>query len=326
MNYRTLGKTGYDISEVSLGTWQLGSKWGDAFSEEVALETLEAAYKEGINFFDTADIYQGGLSEKAIGKFLKTKKDKIYVVTKCGRKLNPHVAEGYNRENITEFVDASLENMQVESLDLILLHCPPGEVYHHSQAFEALDELKKKGKIQHYGVSVECVEEAIKAMDYDISAVEIIFNMFRLKPSETFFDLAKQKNVGVIVRVPLASGLLTGKYTLETKFGAEDHRNYNRNSEAFDKGETFSGVDYATGVKVAQQLKEGLNTEDLSKAALRYILMYDAVSTVIPGASNASQIAANAQAAALPSFTKEEMDFVKSAYDKEIRPLVHHLW
>ncbi len=326
MNYRTLGKTGYEISEISLGTWQLGSKWGDAFSEEVALETLEAAYKEGINFFDTADIYQGGLSEKAIGKFLKSKKDKIYVVTKCGRKLNPHVAEGYNRENIVEFVNASLENMQVESLDLILLHCPPGEVYHRSEAFEALDDLKKEGKIQHYGVSVERVEEAIKAMDYDISAVEIIFNMFRLKPAETFFNLAKEKNVGIIVRVPLASGLLTGKYTLETKFGAEDHRNYNRNGEVFDKGETFSGVDYATGVKVAQELKDGLKTPDLSKTALRYILMYDAVSTVIPGASNPAQIAANAQAAALPAFTEEEMNLVKSAYDKEIRHLVHHLW
>ena len=326
MNYRVLGKTGFDISEVSLGTWQLGSKWGDEFSEEIALETLEAAYEQGINCLDTADIYQGGLSEKAIGKFIKSKKDRVYVITKCGRKLNPHVAEGYNKENITEFVNSSLENMGIDSLDLVLLHCPPTDVYYKKEVFNALDELKAEGKIKHYGVSVERVEEAIKAMDYDISAVEIIFNMFRLRPSELFFELAKKNNIGVIVRVPLASGLLTGKYNESTTFGANDHRSYNRNGDFFDKGETFAGVNYSTGIKAAQELKKRLESEALALSALRYILMYNEVSTVIPGASNPKQIQENAKACELPPFTESEMNIVKEIYDRDIKPTVHYLW
>lgn len=326
MKYRVLGKTGFNISEVSLGTWQLGSKWGDEFNEEVALETLEAAYEQGINCFDTADIYQGGLSEKAIGKFIKSKEDRVYIITKCGRKLNPHITEGYNKENITEFVNESIKNMDVDSLDLVLLHCPPTDVYYKKEVFDALDELKAEGKIKHYGVSVERIEEAIKAMDYDISAVEIIFNMFRIKPSELFFELAKKNNIGVIVRVPLASGLLTGKYTENTTFGANDHRSYNRNGEFFDKGETFAGVNYLTGVKAAQELKERLGTESLALSALRYILMYDEVSTVIPGASNPKQIQDNAKACELPAFTESEMNIVKEVYDRDIKPTVHYLW
>ncbi|MGL4773899.1 MAG: aldo/keto reductase [Clostridium sp.] len=326
MNYRVLGKTGFNISEISLGTWQLGSKWGEEFNEDVALETLQAAYDNGINFFDTADIYQNGLSEKTIGKFIKDKKDKIYVVTKCGRKLNPHTTKGYNKENITKFVEESLNNMDVESLDLVLLHCPPTDVFYKKEVFEALDELKATGKIKHYGVSVERIEEAIKAMDYDVSAVEIIFNMFRLKPSELFFKLAKENNVGIIVRVPLASGLLTGKYNENTVFGKDDHRNYNRNGDFFDKGETFAGVDYSTGVKAANELKDRLNTEALALSALRYILMYDEVSTVIPGASNSKQIEENVKASGISEFSKEEMDVVKEVYDKYIRPTVHYLW
>ncbi|WP_297523371.1 aldo/keto reductase [uncultured Clostridium sp.] len=326
MKYRVLGKTGFNISEVSLGTWQLGSKWGEEFNEKVAMETLEAAYKEGINFFDTADIYQGGLSERAIGKFIKDKKDKVFVVTKCGRKLNPHNFEGYNEENIREFIDASLENMEVDSLDLVLLHCPPSEVYENGELFEVLDRIKAEGKIKNYGVSVEKVSEAIKALDYNISAVEIIFNMFRLKPSKEFFKLAKEKNVGIIVRVPLASGLLTGKYTVDKEFGKEDHRNYNRNGDFFDKGETFSGVDYAMGIKAAQELRERLKTEELANAALKYILMYDAVSTVIPGASKAEQITRNVKASDVIDFTIEEMNIVEDVYNKYIKESVHKLW
>lgn len=326
MNYRVLGKTNFKISEVSLGTWQLGSKWGEEFNEKVALETLEAAYEANINCFDTADIYQDGLSEEVIGKFIKSKKDKIYVVTKCGRKLNPHVAEGYNKENIIEFVEASLKNMDVDVLDLVLLHCPPTDVFYKKDVFDVLDQLKADGKIKHYGVSVERIEEAIKALDYDISAVEIIFNMFRLKPSELFFKLAKEKNVGIIVRVPLASGLLTGKFIVNSNFASNDHRNYNRNGEAFDKGETFAGVDYITGVNTANELKERLHTQSLALYALRYILMYNEVSTVIPGASNPMQIAENVKASALPPFTKEEMDIVKEIYDKNIKSTVHYMW
>lgn len=326
MRYRLLGKTKMKISEISLGTWQLGSKWGEEFNEEVALQTLESAYKEGINCFDTADIYQDGLSEKVIGKFIKDKKDEIFVITKCGRKLNPHVAQGYNGVNIRQFVFSSLENMQVESLDLVLLHCPPTDVYHSDEAFKVLDDLKTEGKIKNYGVSVEKVEEAIKALQYDISVVEIIFNMFRLKPSEEFFKLAKEKNVGIIVRVPLASGLLTGKFNENTKFSKNDHRNYNRNGEAFDKGETFSGVDYNTGLNAAKEIKEKLQTENLVHSALKYILMYDEVSTVIPGASNPKQIENNAKACDINDFTKEQMDIVKDVYERSIKESVHNLW
>ncbi|MEG0462714.1 MULTISPECIES: aldo/keto reductase [Bacteroides] len=326
MNYRILGKTGFRVSEISLGTWQLGSKWGEEFNEQNAMDTLEAAYQAGINFIDTADIYQGGESERAIGKFLKTKEEKIFVVTKCGRKLDPHCAQGYNAENINRFVEDSLRNMQVDSLDLVLLHCPPSEVYHNKTAFDALDRLKASGKIQHYGVSVERIDEALQALEYDISAIEIIFNMFRLRPAQELFERAQEKNVGIIVRVPLASGLLTGKYTAATTFGAADHRSYNRNGEAFDKGETFSGVDYTIGLQAAQELKEGLQTDNLALSALRYILMYPAVSSVIPGASSPMQITQNARAAMLPSFTPAQMQLVEQVYNLHIKPLVHHLW
>ena len=326
MNYRILGKTGFRISEISLGTWQLGSKWGEEFDQQNAMDTLEAAYQAGINFIDTADIYQGGESEKAIGRFLKTKSDKIFVVTKCGRKLDPHCAEGYNAENINRFVEDSLQNMEVDSLDLVLLHCPPSEVYRDKKLFDALDHLKASGKIQHYGVSVESIDEALQALDHDISAIEIIFNMFRLRPAQELFDRAQEKNVGIIVRVPLASGLLTGKYTSTTIFGAADHRSYNRNGEVFDKGETFSGVDYQVGLQAAQELKEGLHTENLALSALRYILMYPAVSSVIPGASSPMQITQNTQATMLPPFTATQMELVEQIYNAHIKPLVHNLW
>lgn len=326
MKYRVLGKTGFEISEISLGTWQLGGKWGEPFNKDEALKTLETAYESGINFLDTADVYQGGLSEKVIGEFIKTKPRKMYVVTKCGRQLNPHVASGYTKESIIKFVEASCQNMGVPCLDLVLLHCPPSEVYENTEVFETLDQLKRDGKIAHYGVSVEKVEEAIKAMAYDISAVEIIFNMFRLKPSETFFKLAKEKNIGIIVRVPLASGLLTGNYNQKTTFTNQDHRTYNRNGEQFDKGETFSGVDYLTGVQAAHELKEKLATDALALKALKYILMFNEVSTVIPGASRASQIEENVKACELPDFTADEMKRVQDVYDQHIRPLVHELW
>lgn len=326
MNYRILGKTGFEISEVSLGTWQLGSKWGEPFDREVAWNTLEAAYQEGINFFDTADIYQDGMSEKIIGEFIKSKDRRIYVVTKCGRKLNPHTSDGYNAENIRRFINESRENLQMECLDLVLLHCPPSDVYGKNDVFDTLDSMKKEGLIANYGVSVERIDEALEALKHDISAIEIIFNMFRIRPADDLFELAKQKNVGIIVRVPLASGLLTGKFTLKTEFGKGDHRNYNRNGEFFDKGETFSGVDYATGIEAATKLKERLHSDDLAKTALRYILMYDAVSTVIPGASSPMQIRNNAEASILPAFSVEEMDIVRNVYDEYIREQVHNLW
>ncbi|GEK29135.1 aldo/keto reductase [Furfurilactobacillus siliginis] len=326
MQYRTLGKTGFKVSEVSLGTWQLGSKWGDPFSDTDARETLEAAYDAGVNFFDTADIYQDGASEKAIGQFLKGKEDKVHVSTKIGRKLDPHVAEGYTPANIDKFVDECLTNMGVDSLDNVLLHCPPTGVYYNPEVWFELDRLKQAGKIQNYGVSVEKIEEAIKALDYNISTVEIIFNMFRLKPADLFFKLAKVQNVGILARVPLASGLLSGKYTANTEFGKNDHRSYNRDGSAFDKGETFSGVDYLTGVKAADELKARLGTDNLAQTALRWILMFDAVSTVIPGASKASQIARNVDAADAPALTEAQMAIVQDVYSKYIKNPVEYLW
>ena len=327
MKYRTLGKTGYKVSEISLGTWQLGSRWGDPFDEKVALETLEAAVENGINLFDTADIYQDALSERAIGKFLLAHPDKrIYVVTKMGRDLNPHVAEGYNETNLRYFVNRSRKHQGVDSLDLTLLHCPPTSVYADRRVFDTLDKMKAEGLIRHYGVSIEKVEEGLAALDYDISAIEVIFNMFRIKPAEELFQKAAEKNVGIIVRVPLASGLLTGKYDHRTTFGPNDHRTFNRNGEAFDKGETFSGVDYITGVRAANRLKEELGTDDLATTALRWILMHPEVSVIIPGASRPEQIVSNVKASELPALTDREMQLVRTIYDEEIRPLVHQLW
>lgn len=326
MKYRNLGKTGYNVSEVSLGTWQLGSKWGETFDLENALATLAVAVQNGVNLFDTADIYQDGMSEQAIGEFLKTQKERIFVVTKCGRALNPHIAEGYNAENITRFAVESLGRLKMPALDLLLLHCPPTVVYHSPEAFEALENLRGQGIIRHYGVSVETVDEAIAALDYDISAIEIIFNMFRLKPAIKLFQKAAEKNVGIIARVPLASGLLTGKFDENSIFGKNDHRNYNKNGDFFDKGETFSGIDYLVGVKAARELKKALNTENLAAMALRYILMYPEISTVIPGASSPKQIVNNTLAAQLPDFTSEQMEIVRDIYNRYIREMVEDKW
>ncbi|MDP4088448.1 MAG: aldo/keto reductase, partial [Bacillota bacterium] len=289
---------------------------------------LNKAIDSGINFIDTADVYNGGLSEKYIGKVLKSRSEKVYVATKCGRFLNPHISEGYNSENITCFIENSLKSMDVEALDLIQLHCPPTEVYYKDEVFQALDDLKKQGKILNYGVSVEKVEEALKAIEYPgVSTVQIIFNMFRQKPAELFFEEAKKKNVGIIVRVPLASGLLTGKFTSETVFNKDDHRFFNRKGEAFDKGETFSGVDYELGLKAVEELKKVFpDNVPLSKHALRWILMYDAISCIIPGASRAEHVQSNLDAAGLPALSEREMGKVREVYDNYIKPHVHNLW
>lgn len=327
MNYRIFGKTGVKVSEISLGTWQLGSRWGDKFNDEVAQQTLQAAVDAGINLFDTADIYQDKLSEPAIGKFMKEHPDKeIFVVTKMGRDLNPHVAEGYNEENFRFFINRSRKNLGVDALDLTLLHCPPTPVFSNKEVFDTLDKFKAEGIIRHYGVSIEKVEEGLAALEHDISAIEVIFNMFRLKPAEELFRKCAEKNVGIIVRVPLASGMLTGKYTPDMTFGPDDHRTYNRNGEAFDKGETFSGVDFVKGLKAADILKEKLHTDNLAATALRWILMHPEVSVIIPGASRPEQIVENVKASELPALSEEDMQVVQDVYDEYIRADVHHLW
>ncbi|MDW3192016.1 MAG: aldo/keto reductase [Cytophagales bacterium] len=327
MNYRTLGKTGLSVSEISLGTWQLGGKWGDPFDHASAAKIVHEAIDQGINFIDTADVYNDGLSEKVIGEVLKERSEDIFVATKCGRQLQPHTNEAYQPGALRGFVEASLKNMQVETLDLVQLHCPPTEVYYRPEIFELFDRLREEGKVRNLGVSVEKIEEAIKAIEFDnVRTVQIIFNMFRHRPTELFFGQARKKNVGIIARVPLASGLLTGKFGATTSFGKDDHRHFNRNGEMFDKGETFSGVDYETGLKAVEQLKAIFSSEDLSKAALKWILMFEEVSCVIPGASNASQQSKNLSALDFPDITEDQKAAIDQIYKTHIKPLVHHLW
>ena len=327
MKYRILGKTGFKISEVSLGTWQLGGRWGEKYDEKTAQSILNKAVETGINFLDTADVYNDGQSEISIGKFIKKINKRIYVATKSGRKLNPHNDEGYNKKNITAFIDDSLKRMDVEAIDLLQLHCPPTETYSRTEVFGILDDLKNKGKILNYGVSVEKVEEALKAIEYPgVASVQIIYNMFRFKPAELFFKEAAKKNVGVIVRVPLASGLLSGKYSKDTVFSKYDHRNFNREGKAFDKGETFSGIPYEVGLQAVEELKKIFPSDDLPGYALRWILMDDNVSCVIPGASNISQVVTNSAASDLPALSEEQMNKVKEIYEKYIHKYVENLW
>lgn len=326
INQRIFGKTNRKISEIGLGTWQLGTKWGEPFNESEAMRILDASYKTGINLIDTADIYNDGNSKRVIGKFIAQHKDHFFVVTKCGRGLTPHTAEGYTPENMERFIDRSLQRLGMEQLDLVLLHCPPSSVYEKDDLFAGMDRLVQKGKISHYGVSIEKVSEGLKAMEYPISAIEVIFNMFRQKPVEELLPSAKSQKIGILARVPLASGLLTGRYTKETKFGKNDHRSYNRNGEAFDKGETFSGVDFELGLQAVEELKKLFQTEDLVPYALRWILMHDTVSAVIPGASKKEQVLSNIKAAKLPPLTNEQIERVAAIYDRYLRASVHSNW
>lgn len=327
MNYRKLGRTGLKVSEISLGTWQLGGKWGEAFNHNNAREIVHDAIDRGVNFIDTADVYNEGLSEKVIGEVLKERSEEVFVATKCGRQLNPHVNVAYQPDALRKFVEESLKRLQMDTLDLIQLHCPPTEVYYRSEIFELFDRLIEEGKIRHFGVSVEKVEEALKAIEFEVtSSVQIIFNMFRHRPAELFFREAKKKDIGVIVRVPLASGLLTGKFGSSTTFSAGDHRNFNRNGELFDKGETFAGVDYDTGLQAVEQLKSVFPEKDLPKAALKWILMFEEVSCVIPGASRIGQQRKNLETLEFPELSGDQMDRVKEIYSTYIRNSVHHLW
>lgn len=327
MKYRILGKTGYKVSEISFGSWAIGGTWGDV-DDSISMKALEKAVEMGINFFDTADVYGDGRSEKLLAKLSKNTKENIYIATKAGRRLDPHTAEGYTKENIEGFIDRSLKNLNVDKIDLLQLHCPPTAAYDSESLFSGMDEIVKKGKIAYYGVSVETVEEALKAITYpNVSTVQIIYNMFRFKPAEVFFKKAKENNVGIIVRVPLASGLLTGKMKKDTTFQDDDHRKFNRNGEAFDRGETFSGVDYELGLKAVEELSK-MKPEDYTMAqfALRWILMEDAVSCTIPGGKTPEQVIQNAASSDMPPLSETQMQAVKSIYDNYIRDSVHHLW
>ena len=328
MNYRKLGKTGLSISEISLGTWQVGGKWGESFSHTNADHILNAAVDAGINFIDTADVYGDGESEKAVGRLVRSRSEQIYVATKCGRRLQPHTNEAYQPTALRNFVEDSLRNMGLETLDLIQLHCPPTDVFYRPEIFELFDRLKEEGKIQNLGVSVEKVEEGLKAIEFpNVTTVQIIFNMFRQRPAELFFTEASRRNIGVIVRVPLASGLLTGKFSADTAFSADDHRNFNRQGAAFDKGETFSGVDYETGLAAVEELRAIFPDDaNLAPDALRWILTFDAVSCIIPGASTPAHLTSNLQALERPAPSAEQMAAVKTIYDERIKNPVHYLW
>ncbi len=328
MKYRKLGKTGLNVSEISLGTWQVGGKWGSPFNFKKAEDIINKAIDNGINFIDTADVYSEGLSEKAVGKVVSSCSEEVYIATKCGRKLNPHNNESYTVSALRKFVEDSLSNLDVDRIDLIQLHCPPPEVYYRPEIFELFDNLTKEGKIRNYGVSVQKVEEALKAIEYEgVSTIQIIFNMFRQRPNELFFSEAKKKNVGIIARVPLGSGLLTGKFNKSTTFGKEDHRFFNRNGEAFDKGETFSGINYDLGLQAVEELKLIFNgNENLVHKALHWILTFNEVSCIIPGASSVEQLISNINTYNAQPITQLEMQQVKAIYEKYIKKEVHQLW
>jgi aryl-alcohol dehydrogenase-like predicted oxidoreductase len=328
MRYRELGETGMRVSEISLGTWAFGGDWGTV-GEDEAYAALNRAVDLGVNFLDTADVYGDGRSEKLIGRLLEDRpNDEILIATKAGRRLDPHTADGYDHEHLSAFIERSLKNLGVEALDLLQLHCPPTEAYRQDATFEALDSLKEAGKLKNYGVSVEKVEEARMALDYpNVATVQIIFNIFRQKPAEEFFPLAEERGIGILARVPLASGLLSGKMSADRDFSQDDHRFFNRNGEAFDRGETFAGVHFETGLEAAEELKELVpEGSTLAQFALRWILMHPAVSCAIPGGKNPSQVEDNVAAAEMAPLSEETMELVKEIYDRSIRPEVHHLW
>lgn len=328
MRYRILGKTGFKISEISLGTWQVGGKWGSKFDEKGAEAIINTAIDNGINFIDTADVYSDGLSEAVVARVVKSRNEKIYIATKCGRKINPHISEGYQVKVLKKYVEDSLKNMKTETLDLIQLHCPPTEVFYRTEIFELFDKLKSEGKILNLGVSVEKVEEALKAINYpNVAAVQIIYNIFRQRPSELFFKEAKKKNIGIIVRVPLASGLLTGKFSKNTTFEKNDHRNFNREGKFFDKGETFAGIDYDKGIKAVEELKQLFpDNKNLAPIALKWILTHKEVSCIIPGASRTDHVISNLEAETLKNLKKNQLKKINEIYEKLIKPQVHNKW
>ncbi len=326
MKRRTLGSTGFDVSEVGFGAWAIGADWGEV-SEDDAIATVHAALDHGVNFFDTADVYGDGRSERILAKVRAQRSTgEMVIATKAGRRLAPHTADGYNAANLNAFVDRSLGNLGVEALDVVQLHCPPTEVYYRPEVFEALDAMVEAGKVRHYGVSVEKVEEALKAIEYPgVETVQIIFNLFRQRPAELFFEQARRRDIGVLVRVPLASGLLTGKMSATSQFARGDHRSYNRHGEAFDVGETFAGVPFDVGLDAVERIRQvapaGMN---LVQLALAWILQHE-VSTVIPGGKRPEQVVSNVSASGL-TIPDDVMNALRDIYQESVAPHVHQRW
>ena len=328
MKTRSFGPTGRSVSEVGFGAWAIGGTWGEV-SEEQARVALHAALDAGTTFIDTADVYGDGRSERIIADVLKERDgDRPFVATKAGRRLDPHVTEGFTKENLNAFVDRSRDNLQMDCLDLVQLHCPPPAVYYRPDVFDIMDDLVDQGKIKGYGVSVEKVEEALKAIEFpNVQSVQIIYNIFRQRPANLLFREAKARNVAIISRVPLASGLLTGKMTASTSFASDDHRAFNRNGEAFDVGETFAGVPFDLALEVAEDVRKLVpDNIPMAQFALRWILMEDAVTVVIPGAKTDAQAVGNAAARDVPSLSADTMAALRDLYQTRIAPHVHHLW
>ena len=327
MQYRELGRTGWKVSAVSFGAWAIGGTWGDVKDDE-SLAALRSALDSGVNFFDTADVYGDGRSERLLAQLRKERSEEFYIATKAGRRLERQEASGYSRENLTAFVERSLTNLETEALDLLQLHCPPTEVYYMPEVFGILDDLVAAGKLRYYGVSVEKVEEALKAIEYPgVQSVQIIFNMFRQRPLDLFFAEAERRRVGIFARLPLSSGMLSGKLTRASTFASNDHRAFNRQGEAFDRGETFSGFDYEAGLEVVESLRRLVpDGATLAQMALRWILMFPAVTCAIPGAKRPAQAEENAKAADLPPLADETMKEIRALYEERVRPHVHHYW
>jgi aryl-alcohol dehydrogenase-like predicted oxidoreductase len=327
MEYRELGRTGWKLSTISFGAWAIGGTWGTVKDEE-SLAALHAALDLGVNFFDTADVYGDGRSEQLLAKLRKERNEPFYVATKAGRRADPHVASSYTKENLTRYVERSLKNLEVETLDLLQLHSPPTEVYYMPEVFSALDDLVQAGKVRYYGVSVEKVEEAFKAIEYpNVQSVQIIFNIFRQRPLDLFFGEAQRRKIGVLARVPLSSGMLTGKMSPASTFEPDDHRQFNRQGAGFDRGETFSGLDYEIGLRAVEELRALVPAGmTMPQMALRWILMSPAVTCAIPGAKRPSQVEENVSAADLPPLSGETISRVREIYERVVRPHVHHYW
>jgi aryl-alcohol dehydrogenase-like predicted oxidoreductase len=327
MEYRELGRTGWQVSAISFGAWAIGGTWG-AVDDRESMSALHRALDLGVNFFDTADVYGDGRSERLLARLRRERREEFNIATKAGRRLNPHVAGGYTRQNLTAFVERSLKNLRAEAIDLLQLHCPPTEVYYMPEVFGALDDLVTAGKLRYYGVSVEKVEEALKAIEYpNVQTVQIIFNIFRQRPADLFFREAQRRRVGILARVPLSSGLLTDKFTPASTFELDDHRAFNRSGEAFDRGETFSGLDYEVGLQAVEALRPLAPPNwTMTQMALRWILMFPAVTCAIPGAKRPAQVEENLKAASLPPLSKAAMAGILAVYNQHARPHVHQYW
>ena len=327
MQTRPLGRTGFEVSTVSFGAWAIGGTWGTV-SDDESLAALRRTIELSVNFFDTADVYGDGRSERLLAQLRRDVRASFHVATKAGRRANPHQAGAYTLASLTGYVERSLRNLEVDALDLLQLHCPPTDVYYMPEVFDGLDQLVRAGKVRFYGVSVERVEEALKAIEYpNVQSVQIIFNLFRQRPADLFLSRARERNVGVLARLPLSSGMLSGKMDATTVFAKDDHRAFNRDGAAFDHGETFSGVDYQVGLAVVEELRPLLPPgSSMAQLALAWILEHDGVTCAIPGAKRPAQVEDNVRAADAPALAASTRAHIDSLYQARIRPLVHDRW